>query len=214
MISINIVSQLVKDSLTSLVSTKSQSVPYRCITTSLQGSNTEVSQCPVQFGYIYPVDFSNDRQRWLFGFVHHHNGGCDNLHDHPMYSASHPLNKTLKDITKTVARNNALKPAEIAQGKGIGYVPDVVGQACTNLERIARIVKKARQPCTDFDALTFESVADQADKCDIEQSCVLSQTQVKNLKKISRPYFASAIEDGIQYIHMMNLLMSKTLCSC
>jgi len=53
-----------------------------------------------------------------------------------------------------------LKPAEIAQGKGIGYVPGVVDQACTNLERIACIVKKARQPSKDFDVLTFESVAE------------------------------------------------------
>jgi len=73
-------------------------------------------------------------------------------------------------------------------------------------------MKKARQPSKDFDVLTFESVADQADKCDVEQSCVLSQTQVKSLKKISRPYLASAeIEDGIQYIHTINPLMSKTL---
>ena len=60
--------------------------------------------------------------------------------------------------------------------------------------------------------LIFESVADLADKCEIEQSCILSQTQVKSLNKISRPYLASVgIEDGLQYIHMMNPLMSKTL---
>ena len=58
--------------------------------------------------------------------------------------------------------------------------------------------------------LIFESVADLADKCEIEQSCILSQTQVKSLNKISRPYLASVgIEDGLQYIHMMNPLMSR-----
>ncbi len=43
-----------------------------------------------------------------------------------------------------------------------------------------------------IDVLTFESVPDQADKCDIQQSSVLSQAQVNSLKKISRPYLASA----------------------
>jgi len=71
-------------------------------------------------------------------------GGSDKRHDH--HSALHPLRKTLEDITNAAARNSALKPAEIAQGEGIGYVPGVVDQACTNLERVARIVKKARQP--------------------------------------------------------------------
>ena len=64
----------------------------------------------------------------------------------------------------------------------------------------------------DFDVLKFESVADQADECDIKESCTLSQALVKSLKNISRPYLASAgIEDGIQYIHTMNPLMSKVL---
>ena len=90
----------------------------------------------VQFGYVYPVDFHNDRRRWLFGFVHHHKGDSDNLHNHPVHSASHPLKKTLEDITNAAARNSALKPTEIAQGKGVGYVPGVVDQACTNLESL------------------------------------------------------------------------------
>ena len=58
----------------------------------------------------------------------------------------------------------------------------------------------------------FESVADQADECDIQESCTLSQAQVKSLKNISRPYLASAgIQDGIQYVHTTNPLMSKIL---
>ena len=179
---------------------------------SLQRTNTEDTKCPMQFGYVYPVDFHNDRRRWLFGFVHHHKGDSNNLHNHPVHSASYPLKKTLEDITNAAARNSALKPTEIAQGKGVGYVPGVVDQACTNLERVSHIVKKAREPSMDFDVLKFESVADQADECDIKESCTLSQAQVKSLKNISRPYLASAgIEDGIQYIHTMNPLMSKIL---
>ncbi len=110
--------------------------------------------------------------------MHHHKGGSDNQHDHPVYSASHPLKKTLEDITNAAARNSALKPSEIAQGKGLGYVPGVVDKACANLERVSRITKKAREPSKDFDVLTFELVADQADRCDIQQSSVLSQAQV------------------------------------
>ena len=73
-------------------------------------------------------------------------------------------------------------------------------------------MKKAREPSKGFDVLKFESVADQADECDIQHSCTLSQAQVKSLKNISRPYLASAgIEDGIQYIHTVNPLMSKFL---
>ena len=100
---------------------------------------------------------------------------------------------------------------KIAQGKGVGYVR-VVDQACTNLERVSCIVKKARELSMDFDVLKFESVADQADECNIKESSTLSQAQVKSLKNISRLYLASAgTEEGIQYIHTMNPLMSKIL---
>ena len=57
----------------------------------------------------------------------------------------------------------------------------------------------------DFDVLKFESVADQADECDIKESCTLSQAQVKSLKNISRPYLASAgIEDAWNSVHTYN----------
>ncbi len=177
----------------------------------LQKTNT-VSPCPVQLGYVYPVDIQNDRRRWLFAFVHHHKGSNDNLHKHRTYSASHPLTKTLEDITNAAAKNSGLKPTEIAQGKGVGYVPGVVDKSCANLERVSRIVRQARETSKEFDVLSFESVADHIDSCEVQQSCVLSQSEVQRLRKISRPYLASAgIEDGIQYIHTMNPLMSKVL---
>ena len=63
----------------------------------------------------------------------------------------------------------------------------------------------------DFDVLKFESVADQADECDIKESSTLSQAQVKSLKNISRLYLASAgIEEGIQYIHSVSDQISTT----
>ena len=68
----------------------------------------------------------------------HHKGDSDNLPNHPVHSALHPLKKTLEDITNTAARNSALKPTEIAQGKGVGYVPGVVDEACTSLERVSQ----------------------------------------------------------------------------
>ena len=55
----------------------------------------------------------------------------------------------------------------------VGYVPGVVDQACTNLKKVSRIVKKAREPSMDFDVLKFESVADQVDECDIKELCTL-----------------------------------------
>ena len=55
---------------------------------------------------------------------------------HPVHLASHPLKKTLEDITNAAARNSALKPTEIAQG---WICTGVVDQACKNLEKVSRI---------------------------------------------------------------------------
>ena len=72
----------------------------------------------------------------------HHKGDSDNLPNHPVHSALHPLKITLEDITNAAARNSALKPTEIAQGKGVGYAPGVVDEACTSLERAVGTLEK------------------------------------------------------------------------
>ena len=97
----------------------------------------------MQFGYICPED-SQDHRRWILGFVRQPKGPSNNLHNHPIHSSSHPLAKTLEDIHSAATSNTALKPSDVSKGKGLGYIPAAVDRACANLDRISRVMKKAR----------------------------------------------------------------------
>ena len=61
----------------------------------------------------------------------------DNLHNNPIHSSSHSLSKTMEDMHNAATANTTLKPLDLSQGKGIGYIPTVVdNKACANLDRI------------------------------------------------------------------------------
>ena len=91
----------------------------------LQKTN-DMERCPVQFGYIYPVDHQRDHHRWILGFVRQSKGPSSNLHNHLIHSSSHPLSKTVEDIHKPAMANMTLKPSDVSRGKGLGYIPAAV----------------------------------------------------------------------------------------
>ena len=175
----------------------------------------DTEKCPVQFGYICPED-AQDHRRWILGFVRQPKGPSKNLHNHPIHSSSHPLTKTMEDIHNAATSNTALKPSDVSKGKGLGYIPAAVDRACANLDRISRVMKKARNDtiaCSmDWDAASFEEVADEIDAKDKEHGSTFSQPASVKLGKLSRPYLISAgIDNGIRYIFTMNPLMSEVL---
>ena len=153
---------------------------------------------------------------YVLGFVRQPKGVSNNLHNHDIHSSSHPLAKTMEDIHNAATANTTLKPSDVSKGKGLGYIPAAVDRACANLDRISRVMKKARNntlACSmDWDATSFEEVADEIDTKDREHGSNFSQSASAELRKLSRPYLISAgIENGIQFIFTMNPLMSEVL---
>jgi len=161
----------------------------------------DTEKCPVQFGYISPEDVY-DHQRWILGFVRQPKGSSKNLHNHPIPSSSHPLTKTMDDIHNAATANTALKPSDISKEKRLGYIPAAVDRACANLDRVLRVMKKARNDslaCSmDWDVISFEEVADDVDAKNREHGRNFSQSATAKLQKLSRPYLTSAgIDNGI-----------------
>ena len=122
----------------------------------------------------------------------------------------------MEDIHNAATSNTALKPSDVSRGKGLGYIPAAVDRACADLDRISRVMKKARNDtiaCSmDWDAASFEEVADEIDAKDKEHGSTFSQPASVKLGKLSRPYLISAgIDNGIRYIFIMNPLMSEVL---
>ena len=67
-------------------------------------------------------------------------------------------------IQQSACMNPQLKLSQIAQGKGIPFIPGVVDEASTHIGRISREVKKGRHKATggtSWDISRFESVADE-----------------------------------------------------
>ena len=176
----------------------------------------DTERCPVQFGYVYPVDHQGDHRRWILGFVRQAKGPLTNLHNHPVHSPSHPLSKTVEDISNAAKANVTLKPSDISRGKGLGYIPAAVDKACASMDKISRVMKTSRNnslSCSpSWDVTSFEAVADDIDARDEEHRSSYSQGTSLSLRKLSRPYLVSAgIDNGIHYIFTMNPLMAEVL---
>ena len=95
-----------------------------------------------------------------------------------------------------------MKPSDVSKGKGLGAAVD---RHCANLDRISRVMKKARNDtlaCSiDWDATSFQEVADEIDTKDREHGSNFSQPASAELHKLSTPYLISAgIDNGIWYI--------------
>ena len=98
----------------------------------------------------------------------------------------------MEDIQNAATANTTLKPSDVSKGKGLGYILAAVDRACANLDRISRVMKKARNntlSCSmDWDATSFEEVADDIDTNNREHGSNFSQPASAELRKLSRPY--------------------------
>ena len=50
----------------------------------------------------------------------------------------------MEDIQNKATANTTLKPSDVSKGKGLGYILAAVDRACANLDKISRVMKKAR----------------------------------------------------------------------
>ena len=121
----------------------------------------------------------------------------------------------VKAVTQqSASSNSSLKPSQVAQGKGVPFVPRVVDEASIHIGRVAQVVKRARQKSVygqSWDIANFETIADQIDTAD-ERYASRSSDEKKKIRNLTSPYLVSAgIENGIRYILTMNPLMSCLL---
>ena len=170
----------------------------------LQKTNSKDSKCPVQFTYVYPKIFQEDKRRWILGFVHQQKEATENLHNHPLHSASHLLKQSVEDITAATKLNPNLKPTDVASGKALGYVLGSVDKAGVHLGRISNVMKRAKMSShqeQNWDVTSFESLADSVDTEEQQRSGATKEEE-ESLKELSRPYLVSAgIEGGIKCFH-------------
>ena len=103
-----------------------------------------------------------DKRRWIFGFVRQQKECTNNLHSHAIHGASHLLSATKQHIVKAAHLNPTLTPLEVAQGKGIGYIPGTADHAGAHLGRISSALKKGKNPI-QWDVQNFEVTADEID---------------------------------------------------
>ena len=101
-------------------------------------------------------------------------------------------------------------------GKGLGYIPAAVDKACASIDKISKVLKKARNnslSCSvGWDVTSLEDVADDIDVKDEEHRSNYSQGVCSHLQDLSRPYLMSAgIDSGIHYIFTMNPLTAEVL---
>ena len=175
----------------------------------LQKTNIKDSKCPVQFAYLFPKNDTADKRRWIFGFVRQQKENASNLHNHAIHGASHLLSATKQNILKASQLNSTLTPMEVAQGKGIGYIPGTVDQAGVHLGRISNVLRKGRNQ-TQWNVQDFEQIAEEIDNSEEDIGGTADST--RRVKELCHPYLVSAgIEGGIKYIFTMNPFQCKVL---
>ena len=146
--------------------------------------------CPVEFVYIHPKEVSDNR-RWISGIVHCQKSPCDNLHNHPLHSASKISQCVRQRISDAVAANTTLTTSDITRGQGLGFVPSAADDASCHSGKVSQEIRKTKtkkglneKGWSPFD---FEAVADTTDEEDDKLSGDAHDKLIK-YKKHGWPY--------------------------
>ena len=139
--------------------------------------------CPVEFVYL-TSNAKDGNRRWIDGLVRCRKGSTNNLHNHPLHGATKIAGYAKSKITD-VHINSSLTASDIAQGKGLPFIPSAVDGASSHIGKFAQIVKcgkegsgliqKHRSPTE------FEELADSTDKDD-------NNDKLQKYRKLGRPY--------------------------
>ncbi len=98
--------------------------------------------CPVEFVYLYPKDMS-DKRRWFGGVVRCQKNQSVSLHNHEIHGSCKMAQCVKEKISTAVSINPALKPSEIACGKGLGFIPSAMDDASIHSGKVTQEVRKA-----------------------------------------------------------------------
>ena len=182
---------------------------------TLKRSNDPMStKCPVEFAHNFPNNCDSDNRRWIMGYIRQQKLPTINLHNHAIPRGTKMCSFVKKAIQQSASINPQLRANQIAQGKGLPFIPGAVDSASTHIGRVAQQIKKGRLMASggsSWDISDFERIADDIDKKDDDVSAKSPQ-QREAIKKLCRPYLISAgIKGNVRYIFTMNSLMCKLL---
>ena len=140
-------------------------------------------------------------------------GPSENAHNHPLHSATKISQCVRERISNAVSANPSLTTSDIAQGKGLGFLPSAADDASCHTGKISQEVRRAKSlngySEKDWSQFEFEKVADATDLSDNKISGD-SQDKLVKYNNIGRPYLVSAgIEERIKYVFTMSPLMAK-----
>ena len=178
---------------------------------------TRVKDCPVEFVYIRPEDFS-DHQRWIDGLIRKHTFDKQkNFHNHSSVSSHRIPSKVRKDIASAVKCNPSLKTSELSCGQGLGYCPASADLSAAHKGRLNTIrrqtLEKTKDPRQGYLCLLdIEKIADTVDEKDKEYEG--SENVSLEYKKMCRPYMRKyGITSDLVYQLIMTPLMSRILAN-
>ena len=143
---------------------------------------------------FYPQNFRSDHRRWLAGFVKQQKEPQFNLRNHPIHGSSKVCSKVKEVISNAAALNPSIRPSEITKGVGVPITPGAINKASNHLGKILRALHMAKRLTaagSNWDVSHFVSVADDLDIND-EKYSGDAGTSSNQLRKLSRPYLASA----------------------
>ena len=119
--------------------------------------------CPVEFVYIRPKA-KDDNRRWIAGLVRCQKGSTDNLNNHPLHGATKIADCIKSKITEAVHINPSLTASDIAQGKGLPFIPSAVDGASSHIGKLTQIVKHGKESSgliqKHWSPTEFEELAD------------------------------------------------------
>ena len=107
--------------------------------------------CPVEFVYIRPKA-NNDNRRWIGGLLRCQKGSTNNLHNHPLHGATKIADCIKSKISEAIHINPSLTPSDIAQGKGLPFIPSAVDGASSHIGKVAQILNMPKKVVVSFES--------------------------------------------------------------
>ena len=98
--------------------------------------------CNCYIAYVYPQNPVDDGRRWFVVLNAEQNGPMHNHHSPAEWKIAPNV---LSEITQVAQRNMRVTPKEVQNGVGMNCRPIECSLAAANIDRIRKVVKKARQ---------------------------------------------------------------------
>lgn len=112
----------------------------------------------------------------------------DNLHNHPLHEASKIAKCIKSTITEAVHINPSLTATDIAQGKGLPFIPSAVDRASLHIAKVVQVAKHAKQSSGIIDK--YWSPIEFEDSIDKNDNAISGDNddKLRKYRKMGRPY--------------------------